>query len=618
MFSIFRNLIRDQVGFPFEIETISLDPNRTYGEQLRESFKLINDVYAHHQDLQIYLDRIEKIGEELLERAPHFDFDPQYPANGYWTMIILLIKFIKATVRPEVQEQIDHDVLVHLFQILDQGLEICRELYQQDALLTENKREATNHNLFQTNLDFIHLLEIVQSMKPQLNSLHEHFNFVWLGSMAKVMQFLTNFMAVYSTQWKSFRFYNWLSRKSRARMFTNMVLNVNVDCLKSMWNLTEFPLVRLLTPSLWQKLSISSRSIYCSSQQRWIIDPKKPIVHDTTKISHRSVEIDNIIKSKANKSIRCLLLQTRNRTKDRNKSLIFHVHGGGFISQSPESHSVYLINWVKKLETIPILSIDYSLSPESVFPEALQEVLDCYLWILSKKPDVEEKLGFRPEKIVICGDSAGGNFTMALMEVLNIIQKQITADGGDCWPYRYPDGLFLFYAPFTLSTKMVSPSRILTSIDGLVPLGTLLNCLGAYLPDELISNESKLSEKNQTIVLADSPDTFVRQSFKTLVPSNENLRHCLEQMNMFLENPFISPLMLEKIEFNHIPLYLYPLTFDAFLDDSIEMAKKWRPDKVQIYSIDEVPHGFLNLVDFDHKARIASYHCIDHIFDILS
>lgn len=118
-----------------------------------------------------------------------------------------------------------------------------------------------------------------------------------------------------------------------------------------MWNLTEFPLVRLLTPSLWQKLSISSRSIYCSSQQRWIIDPKKPIVHDTTKISHRSVEIDNIIKSKANKSIRCLLLQTRNRTKDRNKSLIFHVHGGGFISQSPESHSVYLINWVKKLES---------------------------------------------------------------------------------------------------------------------------------------------------------------------------------------------------------------------------------------------------------------------------
>lgn len=187
---------------------------------------------------------------------------------------------------------------------------------------------------------------------------------------------------------------------------------------------------------------------------------------------------------------------------------------------------------------------------------------------------------------------------------------------------------------------MVSPSRILTSIDGLVPLGTLLNCLGAYLPDELISNESKLSEKNQTIVLADSPDTFVYRigslfnkiseflkylcnlqvvnRSKPWFRQNENLRHCLEQMNMFLENPFISPLMLEKIEFNHIPLYLYPLTFDAFLDDSIEMAKKWRPDKVQIYSIDEVPHGFLNLVDFDHKARIASYHCIDHIFDILS
>lgn len=70
-------------------------------------------------------------------------------------------------------------------------------------------------------------------------------------------------------------------------------------------------------------------------------------------------------------------------------------------------------------------------------------------------------------------------------------------------------------------------------------------------------------------------------------------------------------------DFNHIPLYLYPLTFDAFLDDSIEMAKRWQKDKVKVEILDDLPHGFLNFVEFDYKARKASYKCIDRISEIL-
>lgn len=54
--------------------------------------------------------------------------------------------------------------------------------------------------------------------------------------MSKVMQLFTNFMAIYSTQWKSFKIYNWLSHKARAQMFTNMVLNVNVDVSLAYFN----------------------------------------------------------------------------------------------------------------------------------------------------------------------------------------------------------------------------------------------------------------------------------------------------------------------------------------------------------------------------------------------
>lgn len=73
-------------------------------------------------------------------------------------------------------------------------------------------------------------------------------------------------------------------------------------------------------------------------------------------------------------------------------------------------------------------------------------MLDVYLWVISKNPEVKEKLGFFPEKIALCGDSAGGNFSMVLMAILSQIQKKINRDE-HLELYRYPDGLFLFYAP---------------------------------------------------------------------------------------------------------------------------------------------------------------------------
>lgn len=55
---------------------------------------------------------------------------------------------------------------------------------------------------------------------------------------------------------------------------------------------------------------------------------------------------------------------------------------------------------------------------------------------------------------------------------------------------------------------MVSPSRILTSIDGLIPLGTLLNCLGAYLPDEIFEDNLP---KEENIDYANGKETVAYQ-----------------------------------------------------------------------------------------------------------
>ena len=57
--------------------------------------------------------------------------------------------------------------------------------------------------------------------------------------------------------------------------------------------------------------------------------------------------------------------------------ILFHMHGGGFVSQTSKSHQSYLKMWAKQLG-IPILSVDYSVAPEAPYPRAVEEVLFAY------------------------------------------------------------------------------------------------------------------------------------------------------------------------------------------------------------------------------------------------
>ena len=49
----------------------------------------------------------------------------------------------------------------------------------------------------------------------------------------------------------------------------------------------------------------------------------------------------------------------------------------------------------------------------------------------------------------------------------------------------------------------------------------------------------------------------------------------LESLNSLAQNPFISPLKVVESP-TDVALYLVCLHYDACLDDSIEMAKKWK------------------------------------------
>ena len=84
-------------------------------------------------------------------------------------------------------------------------------------------------------------------------------------------------------------------------------------------------------------------------------------------------------------------------------------HGGGWVLGDLDTHDQVCRKLVNNAK-YDVLSIDYSLAPEAVFPKAIEECLS----ILKSLDQQENDLKIDSSKIIVCGDSAGGNIAAVL------------------------------------------------------------------------------------------------------------------------------------------------------------------------------------------------------------
>jgi acetyl esterase/lipase len=140
--------------------------------------------------------------------------------------------------------------------------------------------------------------------------------------------------------------------------------------------------------------------------------------------------------------------------------VVLHLHGGGFVSQSPETHQVYLRQWCERAG-VPVLSVDYSLADGAPFPNALLECYMVYRWLRAGG------LGAVPRRVIVAGDSAGGNLSAAL--AMLCIRDGVSV----------PERLALFYPALHLC-EAPSPSRLLACNDPVIPRVFMEACLTAY------------------------------------------------------------------------------------------------------------------------------------------
>ena len=155
------------------------------------------------------------------------------------------------------------------------------------------------------------------------------------------------------------------------------------------------------------------------------------------------------------------------RPKVKQDTVIIHVHGGGFVAMSSSSHQCYTRMWANELG-VPIISVDYRLAPQNQFPDALNDVWQVYYWVVEYG---EAFLGIKTDKIILVGDSAGGNLVTAT--TIMAIERG----------FRKPDMLVLAYPALSLSKFRFTPSLLLAVDDTFLPYSFLKMCLESYSGD---------------------------------------------------------------------------------------------------------------------------------------
>lgn len=90
---------------------------------------------------------------------------------------------------------------------------------------------------------------------------------------------------------------------------------------------------------------------------------------------------------------------------DRAAAILFH-HGGGHVFGSPLEHRHFAAR-LAAAAGVTAYNLAYPLAPENPFPAGLDRAVANYRFVLDQ--------GIAPERLIVAGDSAGGNLSVVML-----------------------------------------------------------------------------------------------------------------------------------------------------------------------------------------------------------
>lgn len=230
------------------------------------------------------------------------------------------------------------------------------------------------------------------------------------------------------------------------------------------------------------------------------------------------------------------------------RNVIFHLTGGGFFAHTIAGDLPYLLDWSSATNAVVIIP-EYALLPDHKFPDAIEEVERIYRSL--RFGHAVSLLGFRPDKIIVTGESVGGNLAASLcvslimndndnqsLELTHGESMELVSDRDDetdeegdffarsSSELRHlgiglPDALMLCCPALNLQLDSTQ-SRIDGAQDPVLPSGLLATISNSYLQSEFdgnnplaspyYANDATLRQFCSTLIFTGSEDPLLDDS----------------------------------------------------------------------------------------------------------
>lgn len=105
---------------------------------------------------------------------------------------------------------------------------------------------------------------------------------------------------------------------------------------------------------------------------------------------------------------RRVLCRVHRPRTDRALPVLVYFHGGGWVWSSVDTHDRLMREYAAAAE-VAVIGVDYALSPEAKFPQALEECAGVVRHLATEGA----AWGLDPSRMAVGGDSAGGNLALA-------------------------------------------------------------------------------------------------------------------------------------------------------------------------------------------------------------